>query len=307
MPTPPTVQDAIAAHYDGLSRKLQLAADYIVENPVDVATRSLRSIAGTSGVSPATYSRLARALGYDTYEELRETCRRAFGRHAASFSEKARKLQCDAHEDHGGSLLARQSAACIVNIETQLRVMDQTRLEAVATLLADARQVLLVGGLASAGVVDYFAYLASWFTENWRVAGRNGTALSAALSGIGPGDAVVVLLKTPYAKRSIHAARIAASAGASVIVITDSHTSPALKHASHSLIVPTESPQFFSSYTATLALIETIIGMLVTRAGPEAEQRIQAVEALNHDLEEFWPTPENRAYSASNGSRPTDE
>ena len=52
--------------------------------------------------------------------------------------------------------------------------------------------------------------------------------------------------------------------------------------------MPSDSPQFFSSYAATLVLVETIIGMLVARAGPEAMDRIAEVEARNHRLEEYW-------------------
>jgi len=91
--------------------------------------------------------------------------------------------------------------------------------------------------------------------------------------------------KTPFSNRSIRSAKLAAEAGAAVVVITDSHACPVAAHATHTLIVPCESPQFFTSYVATMVLIETIIGMLVARSGPEAEARILAVETLNQRLE----------------------
>ena len=63
---------------------------------------------------------------------------------------------------------------------------------------------------------------------------------------------------------------------------------PAIEFSSHSFVVPTESPQFFSSYAATLVLIETIITMLLARAGDEAEDMIRAAENQIHVLGETW-------------------
>ena len=92
-----TIEERITRRYAGLSDKLQLAADYVADNPVDVATRSLRSVATTSGVSPATFSRLARALGYNDYEQMREDGRAAVGRRMTSFSERAQALRSNAN------------------------------------------------------------------------------------------------------------------------------------------------------------------------------------------------------------------
>ena len=71
-------------------------------------------------------------------------------------------------------------------------------------------------------------------------------------------------------------------------MITDSHSSPALEFADHGFIVPTESPQFFSSYASTLVLIETIVTMLLARAGDDAEDMIREAENQIHALGETW-------------------
>ena len=283
-----SIEERISKSYSGLSEKLQLAADYVAENPIDVATRSLRSVATTSGVSPATFSRLARALGYSDYEQMREDGRAAMGRKMASFSERAHALRSSTSNPDAGVFLQRQAAACIANIDVLERDTPSERLEAGVEALHSAKTVLLVGSLGSAGFVDYFSYLAHWFSENWLVAGRNGTTLAATLSRLGPGDAVLALSKVPYARRTIGALRAAKERGVTTVVITDSHSSPALEFADYAFIVPTESPQFFSSYTATLVLIETIVTMLLTKAGPEAEVKIRDAEDQIRDLGESW-------------------
>ncbi len=283
-----TIEERISKSYAGLSDKLQLAADYVAKNPVDMATRSLRSVASTSGVSPATFSRLARALGYEDYEQMREDGRAAMGRKMESFSERAHALRSSSKPPEGRVYLNRQAAACIANIEFLDRDVTNDQLEAGVEALHNARSVLLVGSLGSSGFVDYFSYLTHWFSETWHVAGRNGTTLAASMARLGPKDAILAISKAPYAKRTVSALKAAKENNIPTLLITDNHSSPALEFADHAYIVPTESPQFFSSYAATLVLVETIVTMLLAKAGPEAEDMIRAAEHQIQSLEETW-------------------
>lgn len=283
-----SIEERIRRNYADLSDKLQVTADYVASNPIDIATRSLRSLATTSGVSPATFSRLARALGYEDYEKMREDARVAMGRKMASFSERAHALRATASPLDAKTHLHRQAAACITNIETLERNVPGEALDRAVETLHGASQVLLVGSLGSSGFVEYFGYLAHWFSPKWLVAGRNGTTLAAAMARLGPGDAVLAVSKAPYARRTITSLKAARDRGISTILISDSPTSPAVAFADHSFVVPTDSPQFFSSYVATLVLIETIITMLLARAGEEAEDMIRDAENQIHALGETW-------------------
>ena len=279
-----TIEDRIGTQYAGLSAKLRTAADYVATNPVDIATRSLRSVAQTSGVSPATYSRLARALGYADYEAMREEGRVAVGQRLVPFAERAQALR---RGDQGAAhFLHRQSANCVRNIASLEQSASPERLDAAVDALHAAGKVLLIGALGSAGIVDYFAYQAQFFARDWSVAGRSGASVAASFARMSEGDAVIVLVKTPYAGESMRALRLAHANCFSTVVLTDSHASPALEFADHRFIIPTETANFFSSYVATLVLIETMMSMLVSRVGPEAEARIRATEEQTEQLNE---------------------
>lgn len=279
------IEDRIAESYADLSAKLKDAADFVVANQVDVAARSLRSVSAASGVSPATLSRLARSLGFDTYEDMRELCRDAVEGRVLSFSDRAERLKYDTQGD--APMLQRQSRACIDNIAQMAETVDPQRLEDAVQALAEARNVVLFGALSSTGITEYMAYVANYFCTNWTLAGRMGASLGAALSSLQSQDVLLVVTKSPYAARAVRAAEMARTAGAATIVLTDSHTCPALQHATYSFIIPSDSPQFFSSYAATLVLMETMIAMLVARSGAEASQRIRDVESRNRQLGEF--------------------
>ncbi len=280
------IEDRVAARYEDLSARLRDAADYVVANPVDVATRSLRSVSAASGVSPATLSRLARVLGFASYEELREQSRRAVGDRVFPFSEKAALLKAQAGSRE--AMLDRQAAACMSNISRLVQEVDRSRLQQAADALARARNVVLFGAFGSAGIAEYMAYLANYFAANWTLAGRMGASLGAALASLQQEDALLVVTKAPFARRAIVAAQTAARQGAQTIIITDSHACPAIAHANFHFIVASDSPQFFSSYAATLVLMETLIAMLVAQSQTDASLRIRNVEQSNRELGEFW-------------------
>jgi len=283
---PETIAERVAARYPEMSGRLRAAADYVVAHMWDVSTRSLRAVSEESGLSPASFSRLARALGFESYDEMKALVRRTLEQRATPFSERAERLQLDG----GGAAvptLVRQSAACIDNISSLVDDIAPERLEAIVERLDAARRVVLFGALGSAGIIEHFAYVAGYFVDNWSVADSGAEALGAALARIGPEDVFLVLTKTPYARRAVAAARQARARGAHVIVLTDAPGCPALAHAHTWLIVPTDSPYFFSSYAATIVLVETIVSMLLQRRGQPARDAIKEVEAANADLSEF--------------------
>jgi len=280
---PATVQTCIAENYDQLSGALRLTADFIINNGFEVATRSLRSIAAESNLSPSSFSRLARAIGYQDYEQLRESAREELASSSNQFATKAKQQ----YNDPKTPFLPRQVHACVSNIQSLLNDINEDELEAAVDSLLVAENVTIVGALSSAGFADYFGYLTSWFDGRWKVAGSDGVTLASSLTRLKKNDVIIVISKAPYARRAVLATRMAAEAGATIIVLTDSHAFPAIKHAKHVFIQKIDSPLFFSSYAATLVLIETITGMLLSRSGKRAISDIQDVVEKNQRFEEL--------------------
>src|SRR5438477_258121 len=64
--------DRIIKAFDTMSGQLQAGARYVLERPRDVALLSMREQARQAGVQPATMTRLAKHLGMDGYDGVRE-------------------------------------------------------------------------------------------------------------------------------------------------------------------------------------------------------------------------------------------
>jgi DNA-binding MurR/RpiR family transcriptional regulator len=290
-----SLQDRIAAHFDGLSPQLKVAARYVAEHPQEVAMRSLRQIANSLALSPPTFTRLARSVGCETYEELREICRSEITRRTRTFAEKAESLQHHGRRDGGepgprepGALLREQISSAMTNLEATLASVDQRRLAEAADVLAAAERVLLIGSLSSAAFIDYMAYMAGMAFPNWESAAKSGASVPANLVDVSKQDAVLVITKSPYARRSVEGVGLAHRAGAQIIAITDGVQSPVMRFADHGFIVATDSRNFFPSHVATVVLLETLIGMVIRRSGKSAQRRIAAVEGANRENGEYW-------------------
>ncbi|QDC11554.1 MurR/RpiR family transcriptional regulator [Oceanicola sp. D3] len=277
----------LSEKYGELSGTLRQAADYLSANPVNAATRTLRTVSRDSGVSPASFSRLARALDYGGFEELREEMRRKINRRVNDFAGRAEQLQ-QAHSENRASFLDAHLAACQANLKEFAESVDRAALDAAVDKIAAARKVLLLGALGSTGVVEYLSYMANFCADNWVMAGRMGASLGGGLTGLDARDVLIVVTKPPFSDRAIRAAELAHSKGVHVVLITDTHKCPALKHADAGFIVATNSPHFYSSYVVTMFLVETLIGILVSRSGPAARARIAEVEGANRVLAEVW-------------------
>lgn len=275
----------ISASYGDLSGKLKQAADYLLDHQIDVATRSLRSVAEQSDIAPASFSRLARALGYADFGALRGDIRTSLGRRVNGPTPRARQLstlQAQDQDDFPQSF----AQACIDNIHALASSFDTAPLEETVQKLHGARSVMVFGALSSTGVAEHLTYMASLLFDNWSLAGRMGASLGAELAGLDDQDVLVIVTQQPFSPRPVRAAELARESGVHVVVITDSPTCPALKFASAGFITPAKTPHFFSSYTASLFFVETLMGLLARIGGDAARDRIAEVELSNRRLQE---------------------
>ncbi|MBT6086492.1 MAG: MurR/RpiR family transcriptional regulator [Rhodospirillaceae bacterium] len=276
---------------DGLSPKLKIAAEFVMAHPDEVATRALRQVAKAANLTPPTLSRLARALDFETYEELREICRGELKRRNRVLADKAQALlqlsSADSTADKSGVFLI-QARSAMENIQDLMGSVELDKLRAAADTLAHARKVVLIGATSGMALGSYFCCMASMAFDNWRTAGTDGAFWASEMAKLGPEDAVFVVSLQPYGTRPVHAAEIARDAGAAMIAITDSLQSPYAGIATNCFVVKAEGPQFFPSHVAPLVLIEGLMGMVVRRAGKTAVDRIRSTELMAHELQEYW-------------------
>jgi DNA-binding MurR/RpiR family transcriptional regulator len=280
------LSDALAPHrIERLSPQLRRAARFVVDNPGEVATRSLRHVAQEADIPAPTFSRLARAIGYDNYDALKDHCRADLLSRRLELPDAALSLKGIEVETF---TLPKHVAASVKGIETLLRDIGPAELSEIARLLANARRVVLIGEMRARAFVDYATYLSDMSVDGWTVIGRGTVSLAAETRDLGSKDAAIVVTMKPYSRRSIETARFVADMGTPVIALTDSQLSPVAGLAKHLLVASANSPQFFPSYVITTLLIETLVGMVVAEKGDDAQRRIAENTLRSRELNEYW-------------------
>lgn len=282
----PRLPDLDPGMLQALSPQLRKAARFVVDHPGEIATRSQRSVARAANLPAPTFTRLAQAIGYDSYDELRETCRAEVLSKREFLAERAQVMV----EDEGGEagFAARHMQSAIRNTEALMAQLDPEALSEAAQRLARARRVVLISLMSARPIADYANYLANMALGGWSSLARGLTGLAGELADLGPEDVAIVLSIEPYSARSVTLAARVAALGVPLIALTDSRLSPVAEHATHCFCIRTDSPQFFPSHVAATVFFEAIIGMVIHIKGSEAQKRIAAVERQNHELGEYW-------------------
>ncbi|MEZ5660779.1 MAG: MurR/RpiR family transcriptional regulator [Burkholderiaceae bacterium] len=271
-----------------LSPRLRALAERLLSHPEDVATATLRELAERWQVAPASLSRLARALGYDRYEGLREDCRREVALRERVFAGRARAVQSQRRGRGAGGMLARHAQAAMVNAAALPERIAESELQHAARRLVQARRVVLVGALSSAALIDYLAYMGTLVFGHWQVAGRGGSPLAAGIAELSGRDLVLLVSMRPYAQASVDAARQAHAAGVPLIVLTDLPTAPVADLADQVFCLPADGPHFLSSHVATLVLFEALIAAAIALRGGGALAHIERLEKAYHEAGIYW-------------------
>ncbi len=284
--------DHITRLYPELSPQLRKAAGYLLENPGQVATLSMRKVAAAAEVPPPTLPRLSKSLGFATYEGLREVYRRQFQEQALGYSQQAGRLQEGRSDQDPQTLWSAFRQSSLDSVSALFAALDGEEIAQLADRLLAARRVYVVGMQASAAFASYFHYVGHMAKANWILARNRNGVMADGVVEMGPEDVLVALSIRPCARDAVRMAQMAQDRGALVIGITDSRTTSLAARSDICLTVQTQTPQFFESYLATTALFEALLGFVVARSGQEAVDNIDRVERTRRELGEYWDEEE---------------
>ncbi|MBR0694173.1 MurR/RpiR family transcriptional regulator [Bradyrhizobium lablabi] len=257
-----------------LPMRLQEVGRFVAANDYDATTRSMRELAAVAGADPASFTRLAKAIGYSGWDELRAALTEARRpAQAAPFSGRARGRRAGPNAD-----------VTLVNEKLEAEAAGLGRIS--STAIADAARALhgadrvwIAGFRSCRSVAELLTYQLRLF--------RPGAV--QLVGGSGPddidhgafraGDAVVVIGFAPYSTASVLSARAAHRAGATLIAIADTIAAPMAEGADHLLLYEAAaSPGFFPSLTGAIAIAQSLAAVAFTLGGAGAKRRLEETE-----------------------------
>ncbi len=273
--SPAQVLDRLAESYPDLSPQVRLAARRLLDQPGRVAVLSMRQLAEEAGVKPNTLVRLARAIGFEGYDDLRKPFREDAAGVGTSFTDKARWLQDIAEAEHHGDLLADLASSSLSIVEQVFEELDTARLKQVADTILDAGRTGVLGVGALLPLARHFAYVGSMALPGLHALPTNDGLPIDDVARMGPGDVLLSMTFAPYRTEIVEATSLAADRGVTVVAVTDSRTSPTAIAADHVFVAATETPLYFASVIGVVALLEALLAFLVADSRTEVTKAIE--------------------------------
>lgn len=228
-----------------------------------------------AGASGATISRFVAKLGFPSYQDFQDSLRQDLRERLESplirFS-PASVVDGDVHSyaEWAASLMSEAG-----------NMIATAEFDAVLNLLEDRkRSVYLIGGRFSRSLAELFAFgLHGLRGDVHLVDGDRQSLIDTGLE-LGKRDIVIVFDFRRYQDDIVRFSRIAAEAGATLIVFTDRWMSPACSDAHFVFALPVASPSIYDSALAPLMCVEAMVAALARKLGPDAEARIARAQGI---------------------------
>jgi DNA-binding MurR/RpiR family transcriptional regulator len=282
-PTKSSPLNELCSALPSLPMRLQEVGRFVAANDYDATTRSMRELASVAGADPASFTRLAKALGYSGWDGLR-----------AALTEARRPAQSSPFSGRArGRRQGPNAELSLVSDKLEAEAAGLSRISPdlvaqAARALHAARRIWIAGFRSCRSVAELLNYELRLFRpDDVQLVGGSGPE-DLDFGAFRPGDAVVVIGFNPYSTASVLSARAAHRARASLVAIADSVTAPMAEGADHLLLYEAaSSPGFFPSLTGAIAIAQSLAAVTFSLGGTGAKKRLQDTEARLAALSQY--------------------
>lgn len=218
----------ICAVMSSLSPSEKAIASYVLDHPSDVAAMTVRELAAETDTSPASVSRFARTLDYQTYSDMRLALGISISR--ASGEEKATGGKVTLNDIEGSIKYALSHK--VKELAETTSLIDPDDFAAVVNLLHNANLVLV------AGVGNTISMGANAAFKLSQVGVRafcpsTTEAMASVATNLTENDVLLVISTSGYSKRLVNLFDSAEDSNTPIVMITDNPDTPLAKRATH--------------------------------------------------------------------------
>jgi len=274
------VESHIKEQFESLPRVLQKAARYAMEHPTEIALESMRSVAAKAGLQSAAMFRLARHLGFDSYESFRDCYRAWLVERDSPFSNRAGALRRVPRGNANAVLIGDLLDSDLANLSKTLSVDQYEQLTAASTVLMKARRIYVLGLRSLFPAAYYFNYVCSMFCDDTVLLSGTGGIIADQLRRIDSKDVLLAFSVHPYAADALKMVKFARERDARIIGVTDSVLSPIAPAADIVLTLSNSTPSLFPSVVPALAVSQALAALLVANGSKKSLAEIRNSESL---------------------------
>ncbi|SNU86500.1 MurR/RpiR family transcriptional regulator [Pandoraea sputorum] len=270
----------------------QRMAAFVLDNTFRAATMRIDEFADAVGVSLATVNRFARALGFDGYPQCRAAMVRGYEATLAPI-ESLRTSKAQASDS--ADVMAASLAQAIENLDWTRRALDAGTCERAIESILQAHRIYVLGLGASGYLAGLLHHGLDPYCENVQsVVGAGGSTHAARqLFKLREGDLVIALGFPRYVSDTVTLCRRLRGRGVSVMVLTDSPTSPLAPLGDIVLFVRSKPRLSSNSEASVLAMIDAICDAVAQRAKHAVDRATELTDFLLPWIDSASQSPSN--------------
>lgn len=269
--------DIIQGKYDEMSKGHKRIADYISENYQKASFMTAAKLGETVGVSESTVVRFATELGYDGYPEFQDSMRETMKKKLTS----VQRIEVANSQMGSDDIYEKVLALDMERIRQTVENGDRNAFAGAVDAIINARKIYIVASRSAAAPAEFLRYYLSILFEDVKLLENLGTSdLLQQLFRVTDKDIVIGLSFPRYSKQTTIALDYASKAGAGVIAVTDSFSSPIAEIAQHVLLAGSDMLSFVDSLVAPLSVINALIVAVSLKKEDEINKSFERLESL---------------------------
>ncbi len=273
------IEALIQGRFEEMPPKIKAAARYVLDSPKEIALQSMRSVASDAGLHPASMLRLARELGFDSYESFKSVYVDWVTNQDSGLVGRTIQLRNRSRRNGAGKSLADFLHAELINLDRTLSSENEASWIEAEQALAKAKNVYIIGLRSLFSAAYYFHYVLSTFRKGVNLVHGTGGTVVDELRRIGRNDVLVCFTSSPYTVISMQAATLATERGATLIAVSDSTVSPVASKAAITILAPNSNLGIFPSVVPHMAVAHTLAQMMVSNGGEDVLAEVSNSDA----------------------------
>ena len=252
-------------------------AQYIMDEYDKAAFMTAAKLGKTVGVSESTVVRFAVILGFDGYPSMQKAMQEMVLNRLTSVQ------RLEVASDRIGS---QDIVSMVLQSDAEkLRRTDETLnredFKKVVDAIVEAKRVYILGVRSAAPLANFLGYYLRYLSDNVHIVTASGAGeMFEQIVGVNDQDAVVAFSFPRYSTTTLKGAQYCASAGATVIGITDSSVSPLAQVCDHELLAKSDMLSLVDSLVAPLSVVNALIVAVSARRSQVLARWLDALEGI---------------------------
>lgn len=278
------IMSALQSNTAGFSKGQRRIAQYIMDEYDKAAFMTAAKLGKTVGVSESTVVRFAVSLGFDGYPSMQKAMQEMVLNRLTSVQRLEVATDRMGDQDIVSMVLQSDAEKLRRTDETLSREDFQKAVDAIVA----AKRVFIMGVRSASPLANFLGYYLRYLSDNVHIITASGAGeMFEQIVGVNSDDAIIAFSFPRYSTTVVKGAQYCASAGATVIGLTDSKLSPLAQVCDIVLLAKSDMVSLVDSLVAPLSVVNALIVGVTAKRSVELAKRLDKLENIWSDYDVY--------------------